>query len=47
MGERVIGPGLALDILKIWLETNFTGGRHQCRVDKIKNIEEELGNKGR
>jgi ribose 5-phosphate isomerase B len=41
MGERVIGTGLALDILKIWLETDFAGGRHRCRVDKIKAIEEK------
>lgn len=39
MGERVIGPGLALDIVKIWLETEFAGGRHERRVDKIKEIE--------
>lgn len=39
MGERVIGPGLALDIVKIWLETEFLGGRHERRVDKIKEIE--------
>jgi ribose 5-phosphate isomerase B len=41
MGERVIGVGLALEILKAWLDTGFAGGRHQCRVDKIKVIEEE------
>lgn len=39
MGERVIGSGLALDIVKIWLETEFLGGRHERRVDKIKEIE--------
>jgi ribose 5-phosphate isomerase B len=39
MGERVIGPGLALDIVKIWLETEFQGGRHERRVEKIKGIE--------
>jgi len=41
MGERVIGPGLALDIVKIWLETEFQGGRHERRVDKITQIEEK------
>ncbi|WP_078556157.1 ribose 5-phosphate isomerase B [Bacillus alkalicellulosilyticus] len=40
MGERVIGPGLARDITKIWLETEFEGGRHATRVGKITNIEE-------
>ncbi|ATF16021.1 ribose 5-phosphate isomerase B [Brevibacillus sp. HB1.2] len=39
MGERVIGPGLALDIVKIWLETEFQGGRHERRVEKISQIE--------
>ena len=35
MGQRVIGQGLALDIVKIWLTTEFEGGRHQKRIDKI------------
>jgi ribose 5-phosphate isomerase B len=40
LGGRVIGPGLALDIVKIWLETEFSGDeRHICRLDKIKRIE--------
>ncbi|ASI36496.1 MULTISPECIES: ribose 5-phosphate isomerase B [Exiguobacterium] len=39
MGERVIGPGLALDIAKIWLETEFEGGRHENRVCKISDYE--------
>ncbi|MGD8190362.1 ribose 5-phosphate isomerase B [Brevibacillus ginsengisoli] len=39
LGERVIGPGLASDIVKIWLETEFEGGRHTKRVEKIKEIE--------
>ncbi|NMA02409.1 MAG: ribose 5-phosphate isomerase B [Clostridia bacterium] len=39
MGERVIGKGLALDIVEIWLNTEFCGGRHQTRIDKISDIE--------
>ena len=39
LGERVIGPGLARDIAKIWLTTHFEGGRHENRVNKIKAIE--------
>jgi len=35
MGERVIGPGLARDIAKVWLTTPFEGGRHENRVNKI------------
>lgn len=39
MGERVIGPGLAREIVKTWLETDFEGGRHERRVKKISEIE--------
>jgi ribose 5-phosphate isomerase B len=36
MGERVIGKGVALEIVKTWLETEFEGGRHQLRLNKIE-----------
>lgn len=36
MGGRVIGAGLAHDIVKIWLETAFEGGRHQLRINMIE-----------
>jgi ribose 5-phosphate isomerase B len=40
MGERVIGPGLARDITKIWLTTSFEdGGRHENRINKVTEIE--------
>lgn len=39
MGERVVGAGLALDILKLFLETEFEGGRHERRVEKIEKLE--------
>ncbi|HHU69092.1 MAG TPA: ribose 5-phosphate isomerase B [Thermoanaerobacterales bacterium] len=39
LGERVIGPGLAKEILDVWLEAEFQGGRHETRVNKIKIIE--------
>lgn len=39
MGERVISPGLARDIAKIWLTTPFEGGRHENRVNKITEYE--------
>ena len=39
MGERVIGPGLARDIVKVWLKTPFEAGRHENRVNKIKQYE--------
>lgn len=40
-GARVIGPGLACMITKIWLDTPFEGGRHQRRIDMITDIETE------
>jgi ribose 5-phosphate isomerase B len=45
MGGRVIGPGLAIEILDTWLNTEFEGGRHQRRLDKIKNIDAKLKTK--
>ncbi|HZK70016.1 MAG TPA: ribose 5-phosphate isomerase B [Clostridia bacterium] len=39
MGARVIGEGLAIDIVNIWLNTEFEGGKHTRRVDKLKDIE--------
>ncbi|WP_129599314.1 ribose 5-phosphate isomerase B [Anaerophilus nitritogenes] len=41
LGERVIGQGLALEIVKIWLNTQFAGDRHQRRIDKITDIEKK------
>ena len=41
MGERVVGPGLALDIVDTFLNSEFEGGRHQNRIDKITAIEEK------
>ncbi|MCG1021337.1 ribose 5-phosphate isomerase B [Sutcliffiella horikoshii] len=39
MGERVIGPGLAREIAKIWLTTEFEGGRHENRLNKLHQLE--------
>ena len=36
LGERVIGLGLALDIVNTWLNTDYEGGRHQKRIDMIE-----------
>lgn len=41
MGERVIGAGLAIDIVKLWLATPFEGGRHERRVNYICDFEIE------
>jgi ribose 5-phosphate isomerase B len=41
VGARVVGAGLALDIVKIFLETLFEyGSRHERRVDKINALDE-------
>ena len=40
MGGRIVAPGLADEIVKLWLETEFEGGRHQQRVDQIAKIEQ-------
>ena len=39
MGARVIGPGLALEIVDVWLDTEFEGGRHARRVEKMMAYE--------
>ncbi len=39
MGARVIGNGLALEIVKVWLAEKFDGGRHQRRINKVQQIE--------
>ena len=39
MGARVVGSGLAKEILDAFLFTEFEGGRHQRRVDMIMELE--------
>ena len=39
IGQRVVGVGLALDIVDTFLSAEFQGGRHQRRIDKITGIE--------
>ncbi len=41
MGGRVIGPGLALEMVKVWLSTPFDGGRHNRRLCQIDSEEQE------
>jgi ribose 5-phosphate isomerase B len=41
LGERVIGAELAKMIVDIWLSSEFQGGRHGRRVEKIAKIEEK------
>ena len=39
LGARLLTPEQAREIVRVWLETDFAGGRHQRRVDKITAIE--------
>ena len=39
LGSRVTGTEVCKEILRIWLETWFSGGRHKQRVDKIADLE--------
>lgn len=39
LGARMISPEQAREIVAVWLETEFAGGRHQRRVDKITALE--------
>ena len=41
MGGRVIGAGLAAEIVDVFLDTEFEGGRHARRVEKIMKLEEK------
>lgn len=38
LGERVIGRGVACDVLQTWLDTEFEGGRHQKRLEKMGQV---------
>lgn len=42
MGARFIAPALALEVLDSWIKTEFAGGRHQRRVEKIQALENHL-----
>ncbi len=40
MGGRVVAPGLASEIVELWLATPFEGGRHARRVAQIAELED-------
>lgn len=42
MGGRVITPEVACRLVEIWLDSRFEGDRHQRRLDKISQIEDEV-----
>ncbi len=39
LGERVLGKGLAIDIVKAYMSVEFEGGRHQNRIEKVMELE--------
>ena len=41
LGAGVVGEMLALEIIDVWLDTPFDGGRHQRRIDKVMALENE------
>ncbi|MFH1824246.1 MAG: ribose 5-phosphate isomerase B [Candidatus Firestonebacteria bacterium] len=41
LGGRITGKKLALEIVKVWLNTSFTGGRHLDRIKKVHELEKE------
>lgn len=46
LGERITGPGLAADIVDAYLFSEFEGGRHERRLNKISDIEKKYYKKG-
>ncbi|RYZ40179.1 MAG: ribose 5-phosphate isomerase B [Myxococcaceae bacterium] len=43
LGQRVVGAGVARGILEAFLDTAFEGGRHEKRVQKIRDVEAQQG----
>ena len=41
LGARVVAPAYAREIVRVWLETAFEGGRHTPRLEQITDIERE------
>jgi len=44
LGGRLLGKGLAREILQVWLRSTFQGGNHQRRLDKIRALEDKSKN---
>jgi ribose 5-phosphate isomerase B len=42
LGGRILSTGNGLELVKIWLDTDYAGGRHQKRLDKISQIEQGI-----
>jgi len=46
LGQRISGAEVAKDIVRVFLETAFEGGRHQRRVEKMMDLERRRREKG-
>lgn len=46
IGGRIVGNDLAKEIVRVWMNTLFEGGRHISRLNKIKQIEERITRHG-
>ena len=44
LGGRVIGPGTAIELVDLFLHTEYEGGRHVRRLDLISQMEKDNGN---
>jgi ribose 5-phosphate isomerase B len=42
IGGRIVGPGLAREIVNVWLHTSFEGGRHQERLNLIDTLSNQF-----
>ena len=42
MGARIVAPPYAEEILRVWLATDFEGGRHVARIEQISQIEQGI-----
>jgi ribose 5-phosphate isomerase B len=42
LGERLMGLETAKDCFKVFLTTAFSGGKHQCRIEKLASIKNEV-----
>lgn len=47
IGGQTLGTGLAIQMVKKWLEVSFSGGRHDRRVTKIMEIESRFLGRGK
>ncbi len=46
IGGRIVGKDLAKEIVRVWFSTEFEGGRHVKRLEKIRRIEEKMTGTG-